>query len=314
MSGVYYNEFDPYAAQWLKNLVDAGLLPAGEVDPRDMRDVDPSTLHGFMSWHFFTGIGGWPLALRMAGFPEGLRVMTGSPPCQPFSAAGKGLGVQDERHLSPIFLGFIRELRPGIVFGEQVATATWKDQWLDDLFDALEMEGYTTGAAILPACAVGAPHLRQRLYFVAESRAMENAISQRRQRGGKGPREKDAVERAGKFAATGTSRGGVLADPDGGGRSRAEPEHVGAPRRASSHSTSSSAGNCGGEPWGTDHWLLFPDGAIRPFEPRVFPLAHGVSGRVGRLRAYGNAVVPQLAATFVRAYMEARGLVEVEGE
>ena len=63
----YYNEFDPYAAQWLRNLIAAGLIPAGEVDERSIVDVAPSDLAGFVQCHFFAGIGGWALAARLAG-------------------------------------------------------------------------------------------------------------------------------------------------------------------------------------------------------------------------------------------------------
>ena len=88
----YYNEFDPYAAQWLRNLIAAGHLPAGEVDERSIVDVQPNDLDGYRQCHFFAGIGGWSLAARLAGWPDDRELWTGSCPCQPFSAAGKGLG------------------------------------------------------------------------------------------------------------------------------------------------------------------------------------------------------------------------------
>ena len=86
----YYNEFDPYAAQWLRNLIDAGHIPKGEVDSRSIKDVKASDLTGFVQCHFFAGLGGWSHALRLAGWPEDRPVWTGSCPCQPFSAAGAG--------------------------------------------------------------------------------------------------------------------------------------------------------------------------------------------------------------------------------
>ena len=85
----YYNENDPYAAQWLRNLMAAGHIPEGCVDTRSILDVQPEDLAVFTQCHFFAGIGGWPLALRLAGWPVDKPVWTGSCPCQPFSVAGK---------------------------------------------------------------------------------------------------------------------------------------------------------------------------------------------------------------------------------
>lgn len=66
----YYNEFDPFAAKWLRNLIDAGLIAPGIVDDRSITDVTPADLEGFKQCHFFAGIGGWSLALRLAGVPD----------------------------------------------------------------------------------------------------------------------------------------------------------------------------------------------------------------------------------------------------
>ena len=98
---VYYNDADPAACAWLRELIAAGLLPAGEVDGRSILEVTPSDLRGFAHCHFFAGIGGWPYALRLAGVAGDLSVWTGSPPCQPFSQAGQRKGQDDDRHLAP---------------------------------------------------------------------------------------------------------------------------------------------------------------------------------------------------------------------
>ena len=86
---VYYNDNDPFAAHWLQNLVSAGLLPAGDVDDRSIMEVTPDDLRRYAQCHFFAGIGGWPYALELAGWPSNRPVWTGSCPCQPFSSAGK---------------------------------------------------------------------------------------------------------------------------------------------------------------------------------------------------------------------------------
>uniref|UniRef100_UPI00397906CB DNA cytosine methyltransferase n=1 Tax=Amycolatopsis sp. cmx-4-54 TaxID=2790936 RepID=UPI00397906CB len=163
----YYNEYDPVAAERLRLLIDAGLIPMGIVDTRSILDVRPQDLRGFTQCHFFAGIAGWPLALRLAGLPDDLPLWTGSPPCQPFSVAGAGLGARDSRHLAPALLDLIAECRPPMLFGEQVAAAVKKDHWLDALLIELEEEGYACAAHVLPAAGVGAPHKRDRLFFAA---------------------------------------------------------------------------------------------------------------------------------------------------
>lgn len=165
----YYNEIEPYAAEWLRNLIKKGLIADGEVDERSIVDVRGDDLRGFRQCHFFAGIGGWSYALRLAGWPDDRPVWTGSCPCQPFSAAGKGNGVEDERHLWPEFYRLIAACQPAVVMGEQVAAAIGKN-WLNRVFTDLEAIGYECGAAVVPACAVGALHRRDRLWFVADAK------------------------------------------------------------------------------------------------------------------------------------------------
>src|SRR5574343_242423 len=119
----YYNEIDPFAAQWLRNLISAGHIALGHVDERSISDIRPSDLVGYIQHHFFAGIGGWSYALRLAGWDDSRPVWTGSCPCQPFSQAGKQAGTKDDRHLWPEFFRLIRECRPEVVFGEQVASS-----------------------------------------------------------------------------------------------------------------------------------------------------------------------------------------------
>ena len=109
----YYNEHEPYAAQWLRNLIAAGHIAPGDVDARDIQDVTPDDLAGYTQCHFFAGIGGWSYALRLAGWPDDRPVWTGSCPCQPFSAAGSQAGGDDPRHLWPAMDAPLTARRPG---------------------------------------------------------------------------------------------------------------------------------------------------------------------------------------------------------
>src|ERR1017187_768559 len=162
MKDAYYNEIDPYAAAWLRNLINAGHIAAGDVDERSIVDVQADDLTGYTQCHFFAGIGGWSYALRLAGWLDDGPVWTGSCPCQPFSAAGQGKAADDSRHLWPAWFSLIAKCRPAIVFGEQVEAAIgWG--WLDLVCADMEEQGYACASAVLPACGVGAPHIRNRL-------------------------------------------------------------------------------------------------------------------------------------------------------
>jgi DNA (cytosine-5)-methyltransferase 1 len=271
----YYNEIDPYAASWLRNLIAAGHIAPGVVDERDIRDIDPDELRGYVQCHFFAGIGGWSYALRLAGWPDDRPVWTGSCPCQPFSNAGKQRGSEDERHLWPAFFRLIRECRPAIAFGEQVAGSAGY-AWWDHVAADLESEGYAAAACDIGAHSVGAPHLRQRLYWVADSRRER---LEGREEEGATARPIDGSGRSRPVLGKHGGRTGVLVQPASKGG-------VGVRLPA-------NRGLDGGPVQSHTEWM--------GVEPGIFPLAHGVSGRVGRLRAYGNAIVPQVAAAFIEA-------------
>lgn len=164
----YYNEIDPFAAQWLRNLIAAGHIAPGEVDERSIEDVTPDDLRGFTQCHFFAGIGVWSHSLRLAGWPDDRPVWTCSCPCQPFSPAGKGDGFADERHLWPQFFHLISERRPQHVFGEQVAAGN-ANVWFDLVQADLEGMGYAFGLVPFTSAGIGAPHIRERAYWVANA-------------------------------------------------------------------------------------------------------------------------------------------------
>lgn len=164
----YYNENDPYAARWLRNLIAIGAVPAGDVDERSISDVAPDDLAGYAQCHFFAGIGGWAFAARLAGWPDDRPLWTGSPPCQPWSIAGRGEGAADQRHLWPELFRLARAVRPPVLMGEQVADAAGRG-WLDGVAGDMEGIGYAFRPVVLPACAVGAFQGRDRIFFVADA-------------------------------------------------------------------------------------------------------------------------------------------------
>lgn len=182
----YYNEHDPHAAEWLVQLMSAGLIPLGDIDRRSIVDVTPGDVAGYTQCHFFAGIGIWPFALRRAGWSDARLVWTASCPCQPFSQVGAGRGFDDERHLWPALYRLVRECRPGVILGEQVSS---KDglSWLDAVFADMEDSDYACAALDLCAAGVGSPQIRQRLYWVADAEGGQQRRSWERLPGEAGP-------------------------------------------------------------------------------------------------------------------------------
>ena len=301
----YYNEIDPYAAEWLRNLIKQGHIADGVVDDRSISDVRPEELFEFTQCHFFAGIGIWSRALRGAGWADERPVWTGSCPCQPFSGAGKRAGDSDERHLWPHWNHLIQECRPSTIFGEQVAS---KDGlgWLDLVQTDMEAKDYAFGAFDLSASGFGAPHIRQRLWFVADT---DNAGSQGWIPRGPDQEREDQHGHAGRNGATHIGVGNTdLHDGRHGDRAltsdgQARVEHGSA--SASDGMDRGPSGKTNGH-WRDADWLFCRDGKWRPVEPNTCPLVDGAPSRVGRLRAYGNGIVPQVAQGLIESYMETR--------
>ena len=164
----YYNEFDPSAAAMLRQLIEDNVIAPGVVDTRSIRDVSTNDLLGFTQCHFFAGGGLWSVAARLAGWPDDRPLWTGSCPCQPHStaAADRRLKFDDPRDLWPCWNDLIGECEPDVVFGEQVDD---NPAWIDRMVTDLEAAAYAIGTLDLPTCAVDAPTIRMRTFFVAHA-------------------------------------------------------------------------------------------------------------------------------------------------
>ena len=309
---VFYNEIDPHAAEWLRQLIADGMIPDGDVDTRDIREIAPNELRGYVQVHLFAGVSGWAYALRLAGWPDNRPAWTASCPCQPFSAAGKRKGTADERHLWPAFRWLIEQCRPPTCFGEQVASKDGR-LWLDGVRSDLETMGYAVGAADLCAAGIGSPHIRQRLFWVADtgcSRSGEGC--ERRPDGADTPKRSLQTADVERCRQAGGLGGTDLARPQG----RQLPGGERAGERAPGAAM----------PWSDFELVYCRDGKVRRTQRGLFPLVDGIplavgqggdigeqeaqgtaEARVMRLRGYGNSIVPQLAAEFIRAYLESKG-------
>lgn len=352
---VYYNEHDPFAAAWLRELMADRLIPQGDVDERSIVDVQPSDLAGYSQLHFFAGISGWPEALRLAGWGD-QPVWTGSAPCQPFSSAGKRKGNADERHLWPEFFRLIEACKPPVVIGEQVASsevlgtdleADFVDavsrgdcakanklakqlvrsagfrsepRWLDGIFADLEGVGYTCRANDLPAACVGAPHVRQRLYWLADATTSRHAGTRQEAGDHRYGTHRNAHGHDGIGELAGSGGSGRMGDTDGEreGSQRGVSEGARTQRGGSSHWADTRIIQCrdgkarripaetqpGIQPVASGFsGGLVPGGAAG--QVSLFPLAGKVPNRAGLLKGAGNAIVPQAAAEFVKTFMHA---------
>jgi DNA (cytosine-5)-methyltransferase 1 len=316
----YYNEIDPFAAAWLRELIKEKLIADGEVDERSIANVTADDVRGFTQCHWFAGIGGWSYALRLAGWPDERAVWTGSCPCQPFSVAGKREGTDDPRDLWPRWRELITEQRPPIIFGEQTSGADGL-LWLDRVYVDLETAAYAVGAADLCAAGATAPHLRQRLYFVADAGCAE------RWPDAEGWRDVTLWANAGRQETT--SRSELHGANDSRLADTASERTRGLPvrQRGSQQTTADFDGHGRGvgladSNGGHGFWWSGPlqvgwnaieaeverGGRRYRAQWRIKPglplLAHGVPRRVAKLCGLGNAIVPQCAQAFIEAYLE----------
>lgn len=311
----FYNDIDENACAWTRELVRAGLIPDGIVSSASIADIKAHELTEFTQAHFFCGISGWPLAFRIAGIGDDERADSGSAPCQPFSGTGKQVGFADPRHLWPAFRRVIGKRQPATVYGEQVASGLGRE-WLARVFSDLAFMGYAGSGADLCSAGVGSPNIRQRLYWVGD--AYRSTGDQRGSIGGRSDYRGGEESRTGSGGTSFAVRLGHsrYPRPEGriirwdGGYERA----VGSP----------SLGM-----WSNCELIHCRDQKLRRIESGSFPLAHEIPSRVGplltelrklgrssialaranrniRLKGYGNAINPWVAARFIAAHRSAR--------
>lgn len=217
---------------------------------------------------------------------RGVDLITGGFPCQPFSVAGKRRGAADDRAIWPEMLRVINEARPTWVLGENVPGIIQME--LDNVLSDLEGIGYATRAFVIPACAVDAKHRRDRPWIVAHSLSDNN---QRTKRGGNGVSGEIPKFGGKKYCSTGepcrtgkqirrsTLHGHEIPDPSSEGLEG---------QRQIACGTGTELNNTG------DYCRWIP-------EPDVGRVAHGIPSRVDRLKALGNAIVPQVAYEILKA-------------
>lgn len=301
MSGAYYNEHNKKAVVWLRQLIKNSMIADGEVDERSILDVRPD-LKGFTQHHFFAGIGGWSYALRLAGWADDRPVCTASLPCQPFSEVGLKKGKDDERHLLPHFIKLVNPCNFKTIFGEQVPAAI-RLGWLDDLYLEMERENYAVGSIVLTAAGEGAPHLRQRIYWVADK---INKF------------DDDGwvvyTNHMGHTDNTSPTKHVQSVAPD----AKIPLKSSGASGR--NNATGVSGFNDGCSEWDNPDWIYTLDNKCRAVKPGIPKMVDGFPRGMGymcnpsdeidvnntheardiRIHGYGNAIVPQVAARFIK--------------
>lgn len=283
-----------------------------------------------MHLDLFSGIGGFALAAQSVGcktiafseiepyackilkqtWPEipnlgdiknvnGIRadLLTGGFPCQPFSLVGERRGAEDDRHLWPEMCRVIEDARPRWVLGENVLGIIGME--LDNVLADLENLGYTAWPLVIPACAVDARHRRDRVWIVAHSTqgGIRRGMSSRETRQptccGEAMANTDSVDgRAGAGWENGPEAGN---DGEAMANTANGTNHKSRPQRNQRAVENGNGESC----WRACHWLP---------EPGVGRVANGIPKRSHRLKALGNAIVPQVAAEIIRCMMRVDSL------
>ena len=249
----------------------------------------------------FSGIGGLDLAAELAGFQtvgqcewadyptkvlekhwpdvprwRDIRTLTGGFPCQPFSVAGKRRGKEDDRYLWPEMLRVISEFRPAWVVGENVAGIV--NMALDTVLSDLEGIGYETRTFIIPACAVDAPHRRDRVCIVGRSREQSDLFypNTKSEQHTNIRKIETEVQEQPEFI-------GLCSDVSDAESNRLQRLRA---KREQERRTRLEAGESKGS-------CQVHNGRKWRAEPNVGRVAHGIPSRVDRIKCLGNTVVPQ---------------------
>ena len=251
-----------------------------------------------------------------------VQLISGGFPCQPFSQAGKRQGEEDDRHLWPEYFRLIQEIRPRWVIGENVNGLI--SMGLDQVLSDLESENYSCQTLIIPACAVNAPHRRDRVWIIAHASSRDynnpaiweaqadsgcqrngqdvsnsecNGLSTAKESGSSSSVSNNSPQGKGKtFQSTGTS----------GRRNNENVAHAKRKRQSGSRELERSC-NTEKNSTGETSWLNYGgEGWKRnwDFEPELGRVAHGIPNRVDRLKQLGNAVIPQVVEQIGRAIMQ----------
>lgn len=230
-----------------------------------------------------------------ATYARRIDILTGGFPCQPYSTAGKRKGKEDERHLWPEMLRIVRECSPRWVVGENVrGLVNWNGGLVfEEVCADLETCGYSVQPFILPAAAVNAPHRRDRVWFVAKNTDRDGRGSKERK---KKPKEREFRHvSTGDYERIQTNNPEIGNAPDTDGAGERQDNRQGKPRQFDQTRT---VGN----------WESFPtepplcggdDGLPKELDGITFP-----KWRRESIKAYGNAIVPQVALRIFEAIQE----------
>jgi DNA (cytosine-5)-methyltransferase 1 len=237
-------------------------------------------------------------------------ILTGGFPCQPYSTAGKRLGKEDDRHLWPEMLRVIREVRPKYVVGENVAgIVSWNGGLVfDEVQTDLENEGYEVLPVILPACAVNAPHRRDRVWFIAYPNCFRNNTAKASKDGLWEQQSKEQPR----------NRRGVQINGPGNERTTANASGTGLGKQHPATKPILERFGAGGSNATIPDWYRFPTKpAILGGDDGLPTELDGITlskWRKETIKAYGNAIVPQIAFQIFKAIQTCHDTETVSGK
>jgi len=336
---IYFNDNEPFVCEWLRNL-----YPESVVDESDIESISSQNLQAFNQCHFFAGVGGWRYALELAGWPWWRKVWSGSCPCQPFSIAGEGKGTDDRRHAWPSFRKLIRKYLPATIFGEQVASPDGRRWLARVRFDLEEMGYAVGAADLCAASVAApharqrlfwvanakapGPQISGQCGTLEKEEIRRSRLQRFEQRAGDGKKLADSV---GFVQRTGSNVEGFEGSIRGRDSNRpvVNNDSPGPQGHDRDENRSDQPGRLKENPFRSDRYTIVDclDGKRRRVpcpESGIQPLAYGIpramgkgrakneklvissarTSRIGQIKGYGNAIVPELAAEFIRAFLE----------